>query len=98
MGIKSFGNKGTEDVFDGKDTRNARKTCPTELLRVARRKLEQVNAVTQLKSLAVPPGNQLEALKGNRKGQHSIRINDQYRVCFVWSDAGATKVEIVDYH
>jgi proteic killer suppression protein len=98
VAIKSFANKGTEDVFDGNDTREARRTCPTELLRVARRKLEQVNAVTQLDSLAIPPGNRLEALKGSRKGQHSIRINDQYRVCFAWSDAGAAKVEIVDYH
>ena len=57
-----------------------------------------MGAVTELQSLRVPPGNHLEALKGNRKGQHSIRINDQYRICFVWSDAGVTDVEIVDYH
>lgn len=98
MGIKSFANDGTEDVFNRTDTKAARRACPTELVRVARRKLEQINAVTQLESLALPPGNRLGALKGSRKGQHSIRINDQYRVCFVWSDAGATQVEIVDYH
>jgi proteic killer suppression protein len=98
VAIKSFANKGTEDVFDGHDSKNARRVCPAELLRVARRKLDQLNTVTQLQSLAVPPGNHLEALKDDRKGQHSIRINDQYRVCFVWSDAGATGVEITDYH
>ena len=66
--------------------------------RVARRKLLQLHAATQLASLRVPPGNQLEALKGNRKRQHSIRINDQWRVCFVWREDGAHQVEIVDYH
>lgn len=66
--------------------------------RVARRKLLQLHAATELASLRIPPGNQLEALKGDRKGQHSIRINDQWRVCFVWTDVGPTDVEIVDYH
>ena len=66
--------------------------------RVARRKLLQLHAATELNSLRVPPGNALEALKGERKGQHSIRINDQLRVCFVWNDDGAYQVEIVDYH
>ncbi len=66
--------------------------------RVARRKLLQLHAATVLHSLRVPPGNQLEALQGDRKGQHSIRINDQWRVCFVWRDDGAHQVEIVDYH
>jgi proteic killer suppression protein len=66
--------------------------------RVARRKLLQLNAATELASLRVPPGNQLEALKGDRKGQHSIRVNDQWRVCFVWREDGAHQVEIVDYH
>lgn len=66
--------------------------------RVARRKLLQLHAATELASLRIPPGNQLEALKGDRKGQHSIRINDQWRVCFVWRDDGAHEVEIVDYH
>jgi proteic killer suppression protein len=65
---------------------------------VARRKLLQLHAATELASLRVPPGNQLEALKGNRKGQHSIRINDQWRVCFIWREDGAHQVEIVDYH
>ena len=66
--------------------------------RVARRKLLQLQAATELASLRVPPGNQLEALKGDRKGQHSIRINDQWRLCFQWHDDGAYQVEIVDYH
>jgi proteic killer suppression protein len=65
---------------------------------VARRKLLQLNATTELASLRIPPGNQLEALKGDRKGQHSIRVNDQWRVCFVWRKDGAHQVEIVDYH
>ena len=66
--------------------------------RVARRKLLQLHASTELASLRVPPGNQLEALKNDRKGQHSIRINDQWRLCFVWREDGAHQVEIVDYH
>lgn len=66
--------------------------------RVARRKLLQLHATTELNSVRIPPGNQLEALKGDRKGQHSIRINNQWRICFVWHDDGAYRVEIVDYH
>jgi len=66
--------------------------------RVARRKLLQLHASTELASLRVPPGNQLEALKHDRKGQHRVRINDQWRLCFVWSEEGAHQVEIVDYH
>jgi len=66
--------------------------------RVARRKLLQLHAATELASLRIPPGNQLEALKGDRKNQHSIRINDQWRICFVWRDDGTHQVEIVDYH
>ena len=66
--------------------------------RVARRKLLQLHAATELASLKVPPGNQLEPLKGSRRGQHSIRINDQWRICFAWQGEGAHHVEIVDYH
>lgn len=66
--------------------------------RVARRKLLQLNATTELAALRIPPGNRLEALKGERKGQHSIRVNDQWRVCFVWRADGAHQVEIVGYH
>lgn len=65
---------------------------------MAVRKLDQLDSVNSLDELRVPPGNQLEALKGNRKGQHSIRVNNQYRICFVWTDAGPDGVEIVDYH
>ena len=65
---------------------------------MARRKLLQLQAVTELTSLRIPPGNQLEALKGDRRGQHGIRINDRWRVCFVWKEDGAHHVEIVDYH
>ncbi len=65
---------------------------------VARRKLDQLDAAAELRDLASPPNNRLEALRGNRKGQHSVRINDQFRVCFVWTAKGAEDVEIVDYH
>jgi proteic killer suppression protein len=98
VSIISFKNQGTEDVFNGEDSKAARKTCPVNLLRVAQRKLDQVDNVVTLADLRVPPGNQLEALKADRAGQHSIRINDQFRVCFIWTEAGPTDVEIVDYH
>ncbi|MFN9610268.1 MAG: type II toxin-antitoxin system RelE/ParE family toxin [Pseudanabaena sp.] len=96
--ILSFLNQGTEDVFNGKNTKQARKVCPASISRVAARKLDQINAATGLDDLRAPPNNRLEALAGDRFGQHSIRINDQYRICFIWSDAGASQVEIVDYH
>ena len=96
--IQAFQNAGTEDVFNGKNTRAARRTCPQSLWRVAARKLDLLDSVTSLEELRVPPGNRLEALSGDRKGQHSIRINDQYRICFVWTDTGPDEVEIVDYH
>ena len=96
--ILSFRTTGTGDVFDGRDTKEARRTCPISLWRMAARKLDQIDAVTTLRDLMLPPGNKLEALAGDRKGQHSIRINDQYRVCFVWTERGPALVEIVDYH
>lgn len=96
--IKSFRGKGTEDIFDRQNTREARQSCPRQLWRVAQRKLDQLNGVISLESLQIPPGNFLEALQGDRKGQHSIRINDQFRVCFVWTADGAEQVEITDYH
>lgn len=96
--ITSFRDSGTEDVFNGKDSRAARRACPVNIWNVARRKLEQLNAVPRLESLRVPPGNQLEPLRGNRVGQHSIRINDQYRLCFRWTELGPADVEITDYH
>jgi proteic killer suppression protein len=96
--IVSFADKGTEDVFNGEDTRLARGTLPRDLWKVAGRKLDIINAATSLQDLRFPPGNRLELLKGNRKGQHSVRINDQYRICFHWTDTGPEEVEIVDYH
>lgn len=96
--IVSFKDEGTEDVFDGRDTRKARKACPQSLWRVARRKMDAVNQSARLEDLRAPPGNRLESLAGSKEGQHSIRINDQYRVCFRWTKDGAEEVEIVDYH
>jgi proteic killer suppression protein len=96
--IKSFRDKGTEDIFDRHNTKEARQTCSRQLWRVAQRKLDQLNGVISLESLKIPPGNFLESLQGDRKGQHSIRINDQFRVCFVWTGDGAEQVEITDYH
>ena len=96
--ILSFANEGTEDVFDGLNSAEARKLLPRDLLKIAFRKLDQLNAAGRLDDLKVPPGNRLELLKGDRSGQHSIRINDQYRICFVWTTEGPESVEIVDYH
>ena len=96
--IKSFAGAGTEDIFNGGNTKEARKICPKNLWRIAGRKLEQLDSVSLLEELRVPPGNRLEALTGDRRGQFSIRVNDQYRVCFSWTDEGPEGVEIVDYH
>jgi len=98
MMIRSFRDPGTEDIFNGADTKRARKVCPASLWKVARRKLDLVDSAGALADLRVPSANRLEALKGNRTGQHSIRVNDQYRVCFVWTELGPTEVEVVDYH
>ncbi|NNF12127.1 MAG: plasmid maintenance system killer protein [Gemmatimonadetes bacterium] len=95
--IQSFKNRGTEDIYDGLGTKAARKTLPSQLHRRASRALDQLNAAVSLDSLSLP-GLRLEKLKGDRKGQHSIRINDQYRICFFWTEAGPEAVEIVDYH
>ena len=96
--IRSFKNAATEDVFNGVNSRAARKTCPRQLWKVAVRKLDQLDSAETLDDLRIPPGNRLEALKGDRQGQHSIRINEQYRICFVWTESGPAEVEIVDYH
>jgi proteic killer suppression protein len=96
--IRSFYDHGTEDVFNRRHTKAARSTCPEQLWRVAQRKLDQLNAAVSLGSLRIPPGNRLEALSQNRRGQHSMRINDQYRICFLWTDEGPERVEITDYH
>ena len=92
--IRSFKDKETEKIFRGQFSRK----IPQDIQRIAARKLEQINAATVLDPLRVPPGNRLEALKHDRRGQHSIRVNDQWRVCFVWRDDNAFDVEIVDYH
>lgn len=86
--IQSFKNTATEDIFNGRNTKIARKTCPQALWRIATRKLDQLDSVNSLEELRIPPGNHLEALTGNRQGQYSIRINDQYRLCFIWTDLG----------
>ena len=96
--IASFRNRGTEDVFDGKDTSAARRVCPREVWPIARRKLDQMNRVRDVLELGILPGNHLERLKGDRRGQYSIRINDRYRICFRWELTYAYEVEITDYH
>lgn len=92
--IRSFRDRLTEAVAEGRKP----KGFPPDLIKVARRKLFMLDNATTLNDLRVPPANQLEALKEDRKGQHSIRINDQFRVCFRWVDGNAEDVEIVDYH
>jgi len=96
--IRQFANAGTEDIFNGKNSRSARQACPRGLWRVAARKLDQLDSVDALDDLKIPPGNRLEALSGSRKGQFSIRINEKYRICFKWESEGPTDVEILDYH
>jgi proteic killer suppression protein len=92
--IRSFRDKIAEAVFSGDSPRG----FPSDLVKVARRKLRYLNAAGNLGDLRSPPGNRLEMLAGDRRGQHSIRINDQFRVCFVWTAEGPAEVEIVDYH
>ena len=96
--IRSFANTGTEDLFNGIDSRAARQVCPSQLWSIARRKLDQLAGMVSLSGLLLPPGNHLEALKGDRRGQHSIRLNRKFRICFVWTSNGPRDVEIVDYH
>lgn len=96
--IQSFRNQQTEDVFNGVRNKKAEKVLPAELWEVAYRKLDRINRAIALNDLAVPRGNRLEKLSADRKGQHSIRINDQYRICFRWADDGAHDVEVTDYH
>ena len=91
--IRSFRDKGTERLFLDEDVPRFR-----AIERQARRKLLLIDAAAALDDLRSPPGHRLEALRGDRRGQHSIRINDQWRICFVWRDGGAEDVEIVDYH
>ena len=92
--IKSFRDKESGKIFN----RQLSGKLPQNIQRVARKKLVILDAAMELNDLRIPPGNRLEALKGDRKSQHSIRINDQWRVCFIWSDGDAYDVEITDYH
>lgn len=96
--IASFKDQGAEDVYRGRDTAAARKVCPVDLWRIAKRKLDAINQAVDLTDLRRPPSNHLEPLRGNRAGQHSIRVNDKYRVCFVWKADSGHNVEITDYH
>jgi toxin HigB-1 len=96
--IRSFRDKATEDLFNGVASKAVRQRLPSHLWRIGSRKLDALDQAETLDDLRVPPGNRLETLKGDRAGQHSIRINDQYRICFVWTDGGADNVEVVDYH
>jgi len=92
--IRSFASRETERLFQ----RERAKKIPANIQRVALRKLRMLHRASNLNDLRVPPANRLEALKGNRKGEHSIRVNDQFRVCFRWKNGDAFDVEIVDYH
>jgi toxin HigB-1 len=96
--IQSFKNDGTQDIFNGLNTKAARNICPESLWNTAVRKLDLLDSAEVLKDLGVPPGNRLERLSGDRRGQHSIRINDRYRICFIWTINGPDQVAIVDYH
>jgi proteic killer suppression protein len=96
--IRSFRDRGSEDIFHGHSTAAARRLLPMTLVPVARRKLMWLHAAARIEDLRRPPGNRLEALKRDRAGEHSIRINEQYRICFVWTAGGAEQVQVTDYH
>ena len=96
--IESFHDRASEDIFNGVNSKAARKACPDKLWKIATRKFDQLDSVQSLEELKVPPGNRLETLGGHRKGQYSIRINEQYRICFVWGESGPSEVEVTDYH
>lgn len=93
-----FKGKGTDDIFNGVDSVGARRTLPRNLHARAARLLDRLNAAVTPNDLRCPPGNRLEKLTGNRKGQWSLRINENYRICFTWNEREAQDVEIVDYH
>jgi toxin HigB-1 len=96
--IESFFDQASEDLFNGVYSTAARRCCPETLWNIVTRKLDPLDSVQSLEELKIPPGNRLEALVGNRKGQYSIRINAQYRICFVWGDAGPSDVAVTDDH
>ena len=92
--IRSFADKETERIWNGDLSRR----IPNQIQALARRKLRMLNAAQRLDDLRIPPANRLEGMKGKRAGQHSIRINDQWRICFLWNEGQCDEVEIVDYH
>jgi proteic killer suppression protein len=98
MAIRNFKNRVTEDINYGRDSKEAFRTLPKELHRKAQIKLARLGAVTSMQDLLEIRGNRFEKLKGERKGQYSIRINDKYRICFKWENENAVDVEIIDYH
>ena len=96
--IRSFLNRGTHDVFNGCDTKAARRICPPELWERAQRRLSQLDYASGLEDLRLPSSNRLHGLRGDRACQHSISINMEYRICFRWTPAGPEEVEVTDYH
>lgn len=96
--IQSFRNDASEDLFNGRNTKAARKTCPESLWRVLTRKMDALDSAERLEDLLIPPGNRLERLSGTRSGLFSIRVNEQYRICFSWAEGGPEDVEVIDYH
>ncbi len=92
--IKSYRNKEAKNAANG----NFGKRIPADIRKRVKMRMDRINAAVELNDLKVPPSHRLEPLKGDRKGQHSIRVNDQFRICFVWKDSNAYDVEIVDYH
>ena len=95
--IASFGDESAEDIFNGENTKAARR-IPVEVWKTASRKLDMLNAAHELRDLMIPPGNRLESLRGTLAGKQSIRINDQFRIVFRWKDGNAHEVRITDYH
>jgi proteic killer suppression protein len=95
--IMGFGDEATEDIFHGENTKAARH-LPMSIWKTACRKLDMINAAHELRDLMAPPGNRLEALRGNWAGKHSIRINDQFRIVFRWKEGNAHEVRVTDYH
>ena len=98
MAIRSFKNRASEDINYGRDSKAARRLLPKELYEKAQIKMARIGAATSLQDLGELRGNRLEALKGDRRGKYSIRVNDQYRICFDWQGEHAFEVELVDYH
>jgi proteic killer suppression protein len=96
--ILDFFNKETEDIYNGINSKNTRKILPVKLKNIALRKLYFLENATDIMDLKIPPSNKLELLQGNRNGQYSIRINNRYRICFIWTEMGVKQVEITDYH